>query len=73
MKGWTELRHETSRAFILIELSIVLVIIGLIVRYRATLAKQHQTPEQSIDMVKDAVREQYAIRAGAGRQTRPIR
>ena len=29
------------------------------VRYRAALAKQHQTPEQSLDTVKDAVREQY--------------
>ena len=29
------------------------------VRYRAALAKQHQTPEQSLDTVRDAVREQY--------------
>ena len=29
------------------------------VRYRAALAKQHMTPEQSMDTVKDAVREQY--------------
>ena len=29
------------------------------VRYRAALAKQHQTPEQSLETVKDAVREQY--------------
>ena len=29
------------------------------VRYRAALAKQHQTPEQSFVIVKDAVREQY--------------
>ena len=29
------------------------------VRYRAALAKEHQTPEQSLDTVKDAVREQY--------------
>ena len=29
------------------------------VRYRAALAKQHQTPERSLDTVKDAVREQY--------------
>ena len=29
------------------------------VRYRAALAKQHMTPEQSLDTVKDAVREQY--------------
>ncbi len=29
------------------------------VRYRAALAKQHQTPEQSLGIVKDAVREQY--------------
>ena len=29
------------------------------VRYRAGLAKQHGTPEQSLDTVRDAVREQY--------------
>jgi hypothetical protein len=29
------------------------------VRYREALAKQHQTPEQSMDTVRDAVREQY--------------
>jgi hypothetical protein len=29
------------------------------VRYRAALAKQHQTPEQSLETVRDAVREQY--------------
>ena len=29
------------------------------VRYRAALAQRHQTPEQSLDTVKDAVREQY--------------
>jgi hypothetical protein len=29
------------------------------VRYRAALAKQHQTPEQSMETVRDAVREQY--------------
>jgi hypothetical protein len=29
------------------------------VRYRAALAKQHQTPEQSLDTVREAVREQY--------------
>jgi hypothetical protein len=29
------------------------------VRYREALAKQHQTPEQSIDAVRDAVRGQY--------------
>ena len=29
------------------------------VRYRAALAKQHMTPEQSMDTVRDAVREQY--------------
>ena len=29
------------------------------VRYRAALAKQHQTPEQSLEIVRDAVREQY--------------
>ncbi len=29
------------------------------VRYRSALAKQHQTPEQSLDTVRDAVREQY--------------
>ncbi len=29
------------------------------VRYRAALAQQHQTPEQSLDTVRDAVREQY--------------
>ena len=29
------------------------------VRYRAALAQQHQTPEQSLDTVREAVREQY--------------
>ena len=29
------------------------------VRYREALAKQHQTPEQSLETVRDAVREQY--------------
>jgi hypothetical protein len=29
------------------------------VRYHAALAKQHQTPEQSLETVRDAVREQY--------------
>ena len=29
------------------------------VRYRAALAQKHQTPEQSLDTVRDAVREQY--------------
>lgn len=29
------------------------------VRYREALAKQHQTPEQSMDIVRDAVRGQY--------------
>ena len=29
------------------------------VRYRAGLAKQHPTTEQSLDTVRDAVREQY--------------
>ena len=29
------------------------------VRYRAALAQQHQTPEQSLDIVREAVREQY--------------
>ena len=29
------------------------------VRYRAALAKLHQTPEQSLETVKDVVREQY--------------
>jgi len=29
------------------------------VRYCEALAKQHQTPEQSMDIVRDAVREQY--------------
>lgn len=29
------------------------------VRYREALAKQHQTPEQSLDIVREAVREQY--------------
>jgi len=29
------------------------------VRYREALARQHQTPEQSLDIVRDAVREQY--------------
>ena len=29
------------------------------VRYRAALAKQQQTPEQSLDTVRAAVREQY--------------
>lgn len=29
------------------------------VRYREALTKQHQTPEQSMDTVRDAVREQY--------------
>jgi hypothetical protein len=28
-------------------------------RYREALAKQHMTPEQSMDTVRDAVREQY--------------
>jgi hypothetical protein len=29
------------------------------VRYRAALAKQHPTPEQGLDTLRDAVREQY--------------
>jgi hypothetical protein len=29
------------------------------VRYRAALTKEHGTPEQSLDTVRDAVREQY--------------
>jgi hypothetical protein len=29
------------------------------VRYREALAKQHQTPEQSMDTVRDVVRDQY--------------
>lgn len=29
------------------------------VRYRAALTKQHQMPEQSLETVRDAVREQY--------------
>ena len=29
------------------------------VRYRAALAKKHPAPENSLDTVKDAVREQY--------------
>jgi hypothetical protein len=29
------------------------------VRYRAALAQHHQTPEQSLDTVRDAVRGQY--------------
>jgi len=29
------------------------------VRYRAALAKEHQTPEQSLATVRDAVKDQY--------------
>jgi hypothetical protein len=36
-------------------------------RYREALAKQHQTPEQSLDIVRDAVREQYEQEMGAKR------
>jgi hypothetical protein len=36
-------------------------------RYRAALAKQHQTREQNLDTVRDAVREQYEQEQNAKR------
>ena len=41
------------------------------VRYRAALAKQHSTPEQSLETVKDAIREQWEQEQTAER-TKPI-
>jgi hypothetical protein len=41
------------------------------VRYRAALVKQHPTTEQSLDTVRDAVREQYE-QERADQRSQPI-
>jgi hypothetical protein len=54
-------RGQVARFLIMAELSQKeqLALHEFSVRYREALAKQHQTPEQSLDIVRDAVREQY--------------
>ena len=41
------------------------------VRYRAALAKKYPAPENSLDTVKDAVREQYEQEQTAEREKKP--
>lgn len=54
-------RSQIARYLIMAELSQKeqLALHEFSVRYREALAKQHQTPEQSLETVRDAVREQY--------------
>ena len=54
-------RSQIARLLIMAELSQreQLALHEFSVRYRAALAKQHQTPQQSMDTVRDAVRWQY--------------